>query len=135
MDDINLTGAAAPGNYSWTAAPAATAGLPAGAGTPSPANANIVVTPTATGNTVYTATLTNGFGCTATKNVTVTVSPLPTVTLTANYCAVPGKVRLTATASPGSVLSWSTGAGNVTFVDVDIAAVYQVTATAGGCSA
>ena len=135
VDDINLTGAAAPGNYSWTAVPAATAGLPAGAGTPSPANANIVVTPTATGNTVYTATLTNGFGCTATKDVTVTVSPLPTVTLTANYCAVPGKVRLTATASAGSVLSWSTGAGNVTFIDVDIAAVYQVTATAGGCSA
>ena len=112
VDDIALSGTNAPSNYSWTATPAATAGLPAGAGTPSVANANIVVTPTATGNTIYTATLTNGSGCTSTKDVTVTVNPIPVVTITANYCIVPGKVRLTAVSVPSvpnANYVWSTG--------------------------
>ena len=132
VDDINLTGTAPAGNYSWTASPAANSGLAAGTATPSPANANIVVTPTATGTFIYTATLTNGSGCTSTKNVTVTVSPVPVVTITANYCATPGKVRLTATSVPAATsYLWSTGA-TTSFIDVDVAGNFDVTVFAGG---
>src|SRR4029078_6065895 len=69
------------------------------------------------------------------KTVPVTVNPIPVVTITADYCAVPGKVQLTANATPGTTLLWSTGEPP-TSINVDIAAVFQVTATLGsGCSA
>ncbi|RYE20431.1 MAG: hypothetical protein EOP51_17835, partial [Sphingobacteriales bacterium] len=134
IDDIIMTGSAPVDNYSWTATPSATAGLPAGAGIPSAANANINVLPTAAGTYTYTAALTNAAGCTSTKNVSLVVNPLPVVTIGADYCIVPGKVRLTATATSGSILSWSPGGASTTFIDVDVAGEYSVTATNGLCS-
>ena len=57
----------------------------------------------------------------------------PTVTITANDCAVSGKIRLTA--SGGSTYLWSTGETSNP-IDVDAAGVYSVTATTvSGCSA
>ena len=53
----------------------------------------------------------------------------PNVTITANDCAVPGKIRLTA--SGGSTYLWSTGQTSNP-IDVDAAGVYSVTATTGG---
>ena len=109
--------------------------MPAGASTPSTGNASIIVTPTATGSTVYTVTLTNNLNCTSSKNITVPVNLVPVVSITADYCAVPGKVKLTANATPGSAFLWSTGETTQS-VNVDIAATYQVTATLGnGCPA
>jgi hypothetical protein len=129
IDDIILTGSAPIYNFAWTASPAATAGLPAGAGTPSNTNSNIVVTPSVGGTTVYTASLTNAAGCTSTANVNVVVNPVPLVSITADYCIVAGKVRLTASSVPaGASFAWSTGQTGAT-IDVDIADIYDVTAT------
>jgi hypothetical protein len=72
-------------------------------------------------------------GCSgAPKTFTVTVNPTPTVTITANYCAVAGKIQLTATG--GGTYLWSTNQ-TVNPILVDVAGVYSVTATVGGCSA
>ncbi|HEY5408706.1 MAG TPA: putative Ig domain-containing protein [Ginsengibacter sp.] len=135
VDNVSVTGNSSINNYSWTATPA-TAGLPAGAGTPSLANANIFVTPTAAGSNVYTANLINAAGCTSSANVTVVVNPTPTVTISADYCAVPGKVQLTANASPGVTgYSWSTGE-TTQVINVKVAGVYSVTVTgANSCQA
>ncbi|MEO6718763.1 MAG: Ig-like domain-containing protein [Ferruginibacter sp.] len=136
VDDVVLTGTSPTGNYSWTASPAATAGLPAGSSTPSVTNAAIVVTPTAAVTTTYTATLTNASGCTSTKNVVVTVNPTPVVTIAADYCVVPGKVRLTATSIPAATTyTWLPNQfGSGPIIDVDIADIYQVTASLGSCT-
>ncbi len=134
VDDISLTGVNASGNYSWTASPAAGAGLPAGAGTPSTANASIIVTPILANTYTYTATLINASGCTSTKDVSLTVNPTPVVTITADYCAVAGKVRLTATSIPAATsYTWSTGQTGST-IDVDIAGDYQAYGTLGTCT-
>ena len=137
VDDVVLTGSSPVNNFSWTASPAATAGLPAGAVTSSSANANIVVTPTVAGSTIYTASLTNAAGCTSTANVTVTVNPVPVITITADYCIVPGKVRLTASSVPSATsYSWYPTGLTTPVIDIDIADVYQVTVTlASGCTA
>ena len=138
IDDVNIKGTNAPGNYSWTVSPTLNAGLPSGADISSPGNSDIVVTPTAIGTFTYTAILTNTAGCMSTKDVQVTVKAVPTVTISASYCPVAGQkagtVRLTATATPGATLLWSTGATS-SFIDVDIAAEYSVMATLGGCPA
>jgi hypothetical protein len=61
------------------------------------------------------------------------VNPLPNVTITANYCAVAGKIRLTA--SGGGTYLWSTGQ-TTNPIEVDVAGIYSVTATlASGCTA
>jgi hypothetical protein len=71
-------------------------------------------------------------GCSgASKTFTVTVNPTPTVTITANYCAVPGKIQLTA--SGGGTYLWNTGQ-TINPILVDVAGVYSVTATVLGCS-
>jgi len=135
VDDVVLTGSAPVYNFSWTASPAATAGL-SGAATPATANANIVVTPTVSGPTIYTATLTNAAGCTSTGNVTVTVNPSPVVTITADYCIVPKKVRLTVSSVPAVTnYLWNPTGLTTASIDVDIAGIYQVTATTAlGCT-
>jgi hypothetical protein len=138
VDDVILTGSAPVYNFSWTASPSGTAGLPAGAGIPSNTNANINVTPVATGTTVYTASYTNAAGCTSTSNVNVVVNPLPVVNITAQYCAPApaGKVRLTAVSTPTATsYIWSTGETTQS-IDVNVADVYDVAATIGsGCVA
>lgn len=78
-------------------------------------------------------TISNGVCPTSTDDVILTNNPTPTVTITVNDCAVPGKIRLTA--SGGSTYLWSTGEISNP-IDVDAAGVYSVTATSvGGCSA
>jgi hypothetical protein len=75
IDDVVLSGnlPSVP-QYSWTASPPATGGLPAGASAPSSANANITINPIAT--TTYTLTATDPVtGCTRNaSNVVVTVN-------------------------------------------------------------
>ena len=84
--------------------------------------------------TTYTATQTNAANCVSTKTVTVSVSPIPVVNITADYCAVPGKVRLTASSTPAaSSYLWSTGA-TTSFIDVDVSGTFTVYAFASsGC--
>ncbi len=82
--------------------------------------------------TTYTATATNAAGCNRTQTVVVAVNPTPVVTITADYCAVPGKVRLTATSVPAATsYIWSNGA-TTSFIDVDVAGSFDVTVFAGG---
>ena len=90
--------------------------------------------PATSGSKVYTATST-GATCNNAANVTLTVNPAPSVTITADYCAVAGKVHLTANSVPAaSGYTWSTGAITQS-IDVDIAAIYKVTVSMGsGCS-
>jgi hypothetical protein len=75
IDDVVLSGnlSSVP-QYSWTASPPATGGLPAGAATPSSSNANIAINPTAT--TTYTLTATDPVtGCSRNaSNVIITVN-------------------------------------------------------------
>jgi len=95
----------------------------------------VYVSPSNGGTIIYNATATNAFGCSKSTPVTVKANPLPTVTLTADYCSVPGKVRITATATPGVSYQWSDGTGG-TFIDVDEADDYYCTVTtAKGCQA
>jgi hypothetical protein len=73
-NSITLNAAGSPSGYTWTAAPAATAGL-----APGDVNlANPTVTPTAT--TTYTVTSTVGACAPISSSVTITVNPLPDVT-------------------------------------------------------
>lgn len=104
----------------------------AGATTPYASQSLSTVYAKPNSTTTYTATTTNAASCTTTKTVTVTVSPTPVVTITADYCAVPGKVRLTATSVPAATsYIWSTGA-TTSFIDVDVAGSFDVTVFAGG---
>lgn len=68
---------------------------------------------------------------TISSNYAITVKPLPIATITANYCAVPGKIQLTA--SGGDTYLWNTGQ-TVNPILVDLAGNYSVTATLGGCT-
>jgi len=92
-----------------------------------------IVTPPAGTNT-YTVTTTDAHGCSTTSSpVTIVVNPTPKPTVTANYCSVPGKIRLTATG--GDTYSWLAPLSSTSaVVDVDVAGNYGVTVTKGGCS-
>jgi hypothetical protein len=98
--------------------------------------ATVYAKPATSGTKVYTATVTNAAGCTRSTTSTLTVNPLPVITVTSDYCIVPGKVRLTATAVPaGASFLWNNGM-TASVVDVDIASIYSVTTTyPTGCSA
>jgi hypothetical protein len=119
--------------YSWTASPAATAGLPANAGVPSATNKNIPVSPTVTTN--YTAIVTNSDGCQATKIVRVNVYPDPQLKITADYCYGPNQVRLLASATgPIGNFVWSTGETGSSIL-VDTAQIVEVVGTTpNGCT-
>ena len=95
--------------------------------------ATVYAKPTA-GTKVFSATNSNVALCSVTNNVTLTVNPVPVVSIQAVYCLVPGKVRLTATSLPaGATFVWSTGQTGAT-IDVDVADIYDVVATLGGCA-
>jgi hypothetical protein len=119
--------------YSWTASPAATAGLPENAEIPSVSNKSIPVNPTVT--TVYTLTATNSNGCQATKNVTVAVYPDPDLRIAVNFCYGINNVEVKAISNNGVALTflWNTGATTQS-IFIDTAQTVQVIATTSqGC--
>lgn len=85
------------------------------------------------GPTIYTVSYTNTItGCSNSASVTVTSKPAPIAAISPDYCAVPGKIRLTATG--GGTYLWSTGQ-TTQAIDVDIVGSYSVTVTGvNGCS-
>ena len=82
--------------------------------------------------TTYTVSYTNPASlCSNSASVTVTNLPLPDASITADYCAVPGRIQLTATG--GGTYQWSTGQTGPVIV-VDVAGQYTVTVTGvNGC--
>ncbi len=122
--------------FTWSRAVVAGISNAAASGSGNAITETLVNTTTNPVNVTYVITMTAN-GCAGnTQNVTVTVNPKPVVTVTADYCIIPGKVRLTASASPaGATFLWSTGQTGAS-IDVDAADTYTVTATLGtGCSA
>ena len=94
--------------------------------------ATAVVTPPA-GTNNYTVTTTNANGCFTTSNaVALVINPTPKPTITADYCLVSKKIHLTATG--GGTYLWNTTQTTNT-IDVDVAGIYSVTVTNGGCPA
>lgn len=100
--------------------------------------AKVFVKPSTPGSKTYTATVTNGFGCSVSATSTITVNPSPDLKVTANYCIVPGKVRITGTTTQNSTWIWSTGdvtgSSTSSYIDVDEAGKYYVSATSVGYS-
>ena len=93
-------------------------------------------TPTLIGTYNYTITSTVSCGTAPTATGTIRVNAKPAVTIKANYCAVPGKVRLKAFVTPAGTYTylWSNGATTDT-TSVNAAGTYSVTVTnASGCS-
>ena len=128
---INFGSNVAGATYSWTSTVNVGFGLsgngniPAYVATGGPVTTTVSVTATAA-------------GCTGpVRTFTITINPLPTVTITADYCSVPGKVRLTANPLPAGTYTYLWTTGQVTsFIDVDIAGLYGVTVTnTNGCKA
>ena len=103
--------------------------------------ATVIVTPTTKGTHTYTATTTDSNGCTATSNeITVTVLETPDAFIAADYCAEPGKVRLTAYGgASGATYAWRNSVGNQIgtsqVIIIDLVDLYSVTVTnPNGCS-
>jgi hypothetical protein len=120
--------------YTWTA-PVVTGGVTGGAASSSASGSisGTLFNPTQTAQTAtYTVTPVSGACPGATFTITVTVNPTPTPTITADYCSVPGKIRLTS--SIGDNYLWNTGAVTRS-IDIDIAGSYSVKVTdnATGC--
>lgn len=124
LDNVSVSGtstASAP-IISWSSNPI---GFSSAVANPPTVNPNVTTT--------YTATYTDpATGCSNNASTTITVNPKPEVTIQPNYCAVPGKVRLTA--KGGTTYTWTTGeTTNVIFTD--IANTYGVSSTnAFGCT-
>ncbi|MFZ4708125.1 MAG: PKD-like domain-containing protein, partial [Bacteroidales bacterium] len=71
--------------------------------------------------------------CNSEASVSVSSLPVPEPNILADYCIVPGMIRLTA--SVGSTYLWNTGE-TTRIIEVDIAGVYSVVVTnVSGCSA
>lgn len=78
-------------------------------------------------NTTYIAAYTDPVtGCSNSASTSVTVNPKPDVTIQPNYCAIPGKVRLTA--NGGTTYTWTTGE-TTNVILTDIANTYGVSST------
>jgi hypothetical protein len=132
---INTVTGTAPFTYQWysNSLNNNTTGTPLGSANGAQTNS---YTPDSTvAGTLYYYCIVTGTCGSATSAVSGAhiVNPLPNVTITANYCAVPGKIQLTA--GGGGTYLWSTGQ-TINPIEVDVAGVYTVTATlASGCSA
>lgn len=98
----------------------------------------VYVKPSSSGVKNYTATSMNNSGCTVSASSTLTVNPSPQLELLANYCTIPGKVRITGTTTQNSNWIWSTGQttnnSTASFIDVDLAGKYYVSAQSIGFS-
>lgn len=128
VDNVVLKGAT-PLQSAWTATPAGTAGLPAGAGTYSNANASINVTPTDTGAHVYTVTVKSPQGCISQGAAsTITVKPLPVVDAGAPQSVCPG-TAVTLNGSGANTYVWNNGVTNGTPFIVNATTTYTVTGT------
>ena len=122
---INFGSTVAGVTYNWTST--------ADVGFGTSGTGNIASYTTANPNTVpltatisVTATIN---GCTGpVRTFTVTVNPKPATTITANYCAVPGYIQLTASPTTGHTYLWSTGQ-TINPIAINIAGMYSVTAT------
>lgn len=123
-------------NYSWTAVPAATAGIS------NTAIANPLLTPTAT--TVYTVTGTTGSNCSIVKSFTVSVAAAITLTPHIDTTICPGSSFNANTISNASSFTWTAvpaataGISNTGIASPILAptatTVYTITATTGNCS-
>ncbi len=99
--------------------------------------ATVIVTPTSEGILTYTATTTDANGCVATSNeVTIVVNETPSPFIAADYCAIDGKIQLTALGgTTGSSYSWTTTETS-NYIVVDEVNIYGVTITnPNGCAA
>jgi hypothetical protein len=146
IDNVSVSGTPVVDNYnySWTASPPGTSGLPAGAGTPSAANVSIIANPTA--STTYTVTASSGSGCDKSNTINVTITPLPVASI--SYPGSPfansdppqsvtmtGTLGGTFTASPAGI-SINASTGEITPA-TSTSGTYLVTytiAASGGCS-
>ncbi|MGV8114623.1 MAG: HYR domain-containing protein [Lentimicrobium sp.] len=84
------------------------------------------------GTTTYTVSYTNPLSlCSADASVTVTTMDPPAASISADYCAVPGMIQLTA--SGGGTYLWNTGE-TTQVIYIDIAGEYTVEVTGvNGC--
>ena len=100
----------------------------------------VYVKPSSSGTLTYTANNSNTSGCNTTATTILTVNPSPTITVTADYCntgGTPGTVRINANSNISiSNWLWSTGstvgAPLISFIEVNTAGNYFVSAKAGG---
>ncbi len=98
--------------------------------------------PSVAGSLPVVATSSNSFGCNVSASATITVNASPVVTVTADYCNVggtPGTVRINAVSNI-SISNWLWNTGSVTgtsttsFIEVNTAGNYFVSAKAAGNS-
>ena len=130
---INWTSAASPQSVIWSPVTDLYTDAAATIAYAGQSLVTVYAKPATPGSKVYTATST-GATCNNASTSTITVNPAPAVSIAADYCLVAGKVHLTATSIPAAATyTWSTGETTQS-IDVDIAAVYKVTASLGsGC--
>ena len=111
-------------------------GLPAGVTFTYASNIiTISGTPTVAGNYPYTINSTVSCGTPPTATGTINVSAKPTVRITADYCSVPGSIKLRATVTPAGTYTylWSNGTTRDTTL-VNVAGIHSVRVTnAAGC--
>ena len=126
IDNVSVTGTAPSAfSVSWSSNPA---GLSA-----TTANTTAVVARTTTYTATYTDLSTN---CPGSASVTVTGIPPADATITADYCSVPGMIKLTAHPGPtGFTYQWTSRPETTQSIDVNIVSNYtvQVTDVSTGC--
>ena len=101
----------------------------------------ITGTPSQAGTYNYTVTATasicSGSTATVTASGTITIIANPAVTISSDYCAIPGRVKLTAVPSPAGSYQYAWSNGGITdTTSVDLIGTYWVTVTnSNGCKA
>jgi len=125
IDNVTVSGTSPSATISWTSVPP---GFTSNVANPPPVTQYVTTT--------YTVTYTDpNTTCSGSASVTVNMNPVPTPTITANYCAVPGFIQLTAHPTTGVTYLWSTGQ-TINPILVNLAAQYSVIVTnAFVCSA
>ena len=120
IDNVTVTGTSASvSTMSWSSNPA---GLSA-----TTANTTAILSSTTTYTATYIDLSTN---CPGSASVTVTGIPPADASITADYCSVPGYVRLTAHPGPaGFSYSWSSRPETTQSINVNMVSNYQVLVT------